>query len=88
VSVKNSYKIYTPDIPSGQNRQKGVRFFFVNWALKIQCHIVKNTLPQTAFSGVLPTGLLSQLDFGLRNLLFHLYILHNNDAYYFLFILR
>jgi len=24
--------------------------FFVNSALKIQCHIVKNTLPQTAFT--------------------------------------
>jgi len=29
---------------------------FVNWALKIQCHVVKNTLLQTAFSAILPTG--------------------------------
>jgi len=28
---------------------------FVNSALKIQCHFVKNTLPQTAFSAILPT---------------------------------
>jgi len=25
-------------------------------ALKIQCHIIKNTLLQTAFSTILPTG--------------------------------
>jgi len=31
--------------------------FFVNSALKIQCHIVKNTLLQMAFSGIFPTGL-------------------------------
>jgi len=30
---------------------------FVNSALKIQCHIIKNTLPQTALSEILPTGL-------------------------------
>jgi len=29
---------------------------FVNSALKIQRHIVKNTLLQTAFSAILPTG--------------------------------
>jgi len=34
--------------PSGQNRQKTV--VFVNLALKVQCHMVKNTLLQTAFS--------------------------------------
>jgi len=28
----------------------------VNSAFKIQCHIVKNTLLQTAFSVILPTG--------------------------------
>jgi len=28
---------------------------FVNTALKIQCHIVKKTLLQTAFSAILPT---------------------------------
>jgi len=26
---------------------------FINSALKNQCHIVKNTLPQTAFSAIL-----------------------------------
>jgi len=31
--------------------------FFVNSALKIQCHIVKNILLQAAFSAILPTGL-------------------------------
>jgi len=30
--------------------------FFVNSALKIQCHAVKNTLLLTAFSAILPTG--------------------------------
>jgi len=42
-------------LPSGQNRQKqqseGVS------ALKIQCHIVKTTLLQAAFSLILLTGL-------------------------------
>jgi len=28
----------------------------INSALKIQCHIVKNTHLQTAFSAILPTG--------------------------------
>jgi len=31
-------------VPSGQNRQKDNRFFLLNSALKIQYHIVKNTL--------------------------------------------
>jgi len=40
-----------------QNRQTVRRSaFFVNSALKIHYHIVKNTLPQTAFSEILPTG--------------------------------
>jgi len=29
--------------------------FFDNLALKIQCHVVKNTLLQTAFSAIFPT---------------------------------
>jgi len=29
---------------------------FVNSALNIQCHVVENTLLQTAFSAILPTG--------------------------------
>jgi len=29
---------------------------FFNSALKLQCNIVKNTLLQTAFSAILPTG--------------------------------
>jgi len=29
---------------------------FVNLALKIQCHIIKNTILQTAFSAILLTG--------------------------------
>jgi len=29
---------------------------FVNSALKVQCHFVKNTLLQIAFSAILPTG--------------------------------
>jgi len=31
--------------------------FLVNLALKIQCHVVKNTLLQTSFSAIFPTGL-------------------------------
>jgi len=31
---------------------------FVNSALKIQCHVVKNALIQTAFWAILPTGIL------------------------------
>jgi len=34
---------------------------FVNSALKIPCHVVKNTLLQTAFSAILPTGRLAKL---------------------------
>jgi len=30
---------------------------FVNSTLKIQYHVVKNTHPQTAFSGILRTGM-------------------------------
>jgi len=30
---------------------------FVNSALKIQCHVVKHTLLRTAFSAILPTGI-------------------------------
>jgi len=30
---------------------------FVNSALKIQCHIVKSTILQTAFWEILPTGI-------------------------------
>jgi len=39
--------------PCGQNRQKTVcrSAFFVNSVLKIQSHVVKNTLLHTAFSG-------------------------------------
>jgi len=44
---------------SGQNRQKSSleECGFINLALKIQCYIVKNTLLQSAFSMILPTGL-------------------------------
>jgi len=44
--------------PSGQNRQKNSLkcIFVINSALKIQCHIVKNTLLQTAFSVILSAG--------------------------------
>jgi len=53
-------KHYTPaslatrSIPSGQNCQKNSlkECVFVNLALKIKCHIVKNTLIQTAFSAI------------------------------------
>jgi len=47
------------DEPSVQNRQKKNSLsecVFVNSALKIQCHIVKNTLLHTAFSAILPTA--------------------------------
>jgi len=33
-------------------------YVFVTSAFKIQCHIVKNALLQTAFSAILPTGIL------------------------------
>jgi len=36
--------------PVGQNRQK--YSFFVNLIFKIKCHIVKNSLSQTAFSAI------------------------------------
>jgi len=32
-------------------------YIFINSALKMQCRVVKNTLVQTAFSVILPTGL-------------------------------
>jgi len=56
-------------IHSGQNRQKiqSERVVFVNSALKIQYRIVKNTLLQTDFSAILPTGE-SQCNKGSRNL--------------------
>jgi len=52
VLIKLSYK------PSGQNYQKNnlKEFVFVTSALKIQGHVVKNTLIQTAFSVFLATG--------------------------------
>jgi len=41
---------------SGQNRQKNsLKECVFNSALKIQCHIVKSTLLQTAFSAISPT---------------------------------
>jgi len=36
-----------------KKQSEGVRFLLI---LKLQCHIVKNTLRQTAFSAILPTG--------------------------------
>jgi len=42
--------------PSRQNRNSLMECVFVNSAIKIQCHVVKNTLLQTAFSAILPTG--------------------------------
>jgi len=36
-----------------KKQSEGLRFYS---ALKLQRHIVKNTLPQTAFSAILPTG--------------------------------
>jgi len=39
--------------PSGKNRQKKKKeCVFVNSALKMHCHVVKNTLLQTAFSAI------------------------------------
>jgi len=45
---------------NGKNRQKSSlkKCVFVNSALNIQCHVIKNTLLQTAFSAILPTGIL------------------------------
>jgi len=40
---------------SPKKQSEGVRFF-VDSALKIQCHIVKKTLPLTVFRGFWPTG--------------------------------
>jgi len=42
--------------PSGKSSLK--ECVFVNSALKRQCHVVKNALLKTAFSAILPTGLL------------------------------
>jgi len=51
---------------SEQNRKKKnspKECVFVNSALKlkIQCHVVKNTLIQTALSAILPTGVLPNI---------------------------
>jgi len=46
----------TTAYPSGQNRQKSSLKECVS-ALKIQCHIVKNTLLQNDFSAILLTGI-------------------------------
>jgi len=35
---------------------------FVNSALKLQCHIVENTLLQTVFSAILPTRMFYPID--------------------------
>jgi len=43
--------------PVGKMAKNSLKeWVFVNSALKIQCHIVKNTLLQTAFSAILPIG--------------------------------
>jgi len=44
--------------PSGHNRQNSSlkECFFINSALKIQWHIVKNTFLQTAFSVIFSIG--------------------------------
>jgi len=49
--IRQSFYIY----PSGQNRQKLVwkSAFLLIW----QCHSVKNTLLETAFSAILATGI-------------------------------
>jgi len=39
--------------PSGQNRKKKNSLKKCVFALKIQCHVVKNTLLQAAFSAIL-----------------------------------
>jgi len=46
-------------LPSGQNHQKQSEgsCVFVNSALKMRCHIVKNTLSQTVLPAILSTGL-------------------------------
>jgi len=46
---------YTHWAKSPKQQSEGV-LFFVNSAFKIQYQIVKNTLSQTAFSAILPTG--------------------------------
>jgi len=67
--ITKSYLLYIYIyIPSAQNRQKQSlkECVLVKSVLKLQCHIVKNTLRlqtkntlrlQTAFSAILPTGL-------------------------------
>jgi len=53
------YSIFILDFTSqwakSPKKTEGVRFF-VNSAFKLQCHIVKNTVLQTAFLAILPTG--------------------------------
>jgi len=54
---QNKHVWYRADNTVGKITKKqseGVRF--VNSALKIQCHVVKKTILQTAFSAILPTG--------------------------------
>jgi len=45
--------------PGGKNHQKAVcrSAFFINSELKLQCHIVQNTLLQTVLLAILPTGI-------------------------------
>jgi len=45
--------------PSEKNHQKHSlkESVFIDTALKIQCHVVKNALLQTAFSAILATGM-------------------------------
>jgi len=40
-----------------KKQSEGVRVGTQNTVLKIQCYIVKNTLLQTAYSPILPTGM-------------------------------
>jgi len=55
--IKQTLSLAVGSLSSGQNRQKTVwrSAFCVYSALKIQCHIVKNTPLQTALSAILPT---------------------------------
>jgi len=55
------YLGYTSQWAKSPKNSLKEEYIFVNSALKIQCHhVVKNTLLQTAFSAILPTGVIQK----------------------------
>jgi len=44
--------------------------------LKIQCHVVKDTLLQTSFSAILPTGMMEKLNTTYKLIFYHKMLIH------------